>query len=396
MLHKLRAKKGKKVSLIFLSSLCLCFVLILPAYAIPPNPSLEINKISAEIKTKKAALQDSSSKLEELKFQLEAVVNDYQLAYNKLQKLQQKIAKKQKQLNSVIEQQLYYQKVFNRLSVFAYRDSETFILDVLLGSRTFADFLVRADYLNKLNQRQAQVLKASKQLRKIIEKKRDDLNKQKDKQRQMLFALQTKQDELARLLTAEQNLLDSNKAQLAALETRKLQKLAELKAAQEEIKAVASNVNIALTFPIPQPYAHSYINDWGFPRAGNPSGHQGTDIFAQKGTPVVAVADGVIGEQFGFLRIGGYRLHIIADNGVDYYYAHLNNDTPGTDDNQGNEKTAYASGIAPGVRVKKGQIIGYVGDSGDAEPTPAHLHFGIIVNGQWVNPYPYLKAADWK
>ena len=89
-------------------------------------------------------------------------------------------------------------------------------------------------------------------------------------------------------------------------------------------------------------------------------------------------------------------MHIIADNGVDYYYAHLNNDTPGTDDNQGNEKTAYAPGIAPGVRVKKGQIIGYVGDSGDAEPTPAHLHFGIIVNGQWVNPYPYLKAADWK
>jgi murein DD-endopeptidase MepM/ murein hydrolase activator NlpD len=184
--------------------------------------------------------------------------------------------------------------------------------------------------------------------------------------------------------------------QLAALESQKLQKLSELKAAQEELKSVSGNVNIAITFPIPKPYAHSYINDWGFPRVGNPSGHQGTDIFAQKGTPVIAVADGVISEQFGFLRIGGYRLHIIADNGVDYYYAHLNNDTPGTDDNQGNEKTAYAPGIAPGVRVKKGQIIGYVGDSGDAEPTPAHLHFGIIVNGQWVNPYPYLKAADWK
>lgn len=389
-------KKRAKIICSLFVSLGLLLTLLPPVSAVNPNPAAELGQISSQINNKQLAIENSENRLNELKSQLETVVKDYQNVYNDLQKLEEKIAKKQKQINSVVQQQLYYQKVLNQLTVFAYRDSDVFIVEVLLGSRSFHDFLLRSDYLNKLNQRQAQVLKAAKQLRAVIEKKNNELKKQKEKQRKLLFSLQSKQDEITRLLTAEQNLLDSNKMQLAALETQKLQKLEELRAAEEQLKQVSSNVNIALTFPIPQPYAHSYINDWGFPRAGNPSGHQGTDIFAQKGTPVIAVADGVIGDQFGFLRIGGFRLHLIADNGVDYYYAHLNNDTPGTDDNQGNEKTAYAPGIAPGVRVKKGQIIGYVGDSGDAEPTPAHLHFGIIVNGNWINPYPYLKAADWK
>ena len=88
-------------------------------------------------------------------------------------------------------------------------------------------------------------------------------------------------------------------------------------------------------------------------------------------------------------------MHLISDDRVDYYYAHLDNDSPGTDDGKGGASTAYAEGIAPGVSVKRGQVIGYIGDSGDAESTPPHVHFGITLKS-WINPYPYLKAADWK
>lgn len=69
----------------------------------------------------------------------------------------------------------------------------------------------------------------------------------------------------------------------------------------------------------------------------------------------------------------------------------MNNDTPGTDDGMG---WGFAAGIEPGVHVEAGQIIGYVGDSGNAETTPPHLHFEQRPDGEEINPYDHLRAAE--
>jgi len=371
-------------------------MLTLPVWALATVDG-QIKQIDSQIDQKKQQVESAQGQLETLKTGLDGLVREYQEAYVKLQEIDAAIADKQRELNSANEQQLFYQKILNKLSVFAYRDGDVYFLQVVLGTRSFKDLIVRVDYLAKLSQRQASILRATKRLRGVVQEKRDALAAEKTRQRDVVAGIQGKQDEIGRLLAEQQVMLNSLGTEITSLETDKKKKEEEKLLQEAQAKAPGNQpANIEMIFPLPQPYAHSFINDWGFARAGNPAGHQGTDIFAAKGIPVVAVADGVIGPEFGFLRIGGFRLHVKADSGVDYYYAHLNNDTAGTDDGLGGASTAYAPGIQAGVRVKKGQLIGYVGDSGDAEPTPAHLHFGVVVNGSWVNPFPYLKASDWR
>lgn len=369
----------------------------MPTAGIAANLDKQILELDSQINKNKAQSVVIQGQLDGLKTGLDKLVGEYQQAYGKLQEIEDAIAKKERELNSATEQQVFYQKILNKLSVFTYRDGDIYFFEVVLGTKSFKDLIVRLDYLVKLSQRQAEILSAAKRLREVVATGRDQLATEKAQQKELVSSLQSKQEDIYRLLSEQQAMLNSLGSQTSALESEKAktEELKKLEAAKA-IEIAGTSITISMGFPIPSPHAHSFINDWGFPRAGNSSGHQGTDIFAMKGTPVIAVADGVIGPEFGFIRIGGWRLHLVDSNGVDYYYAHLNNDSPGTDDNQGGAGTAYAPGISPGVKVKKGQLLGFIGDSGDAEPTPAHVHFGIQVNDKWVNPYPHLKSADWK
>ncbi|CAN5862263.1 hypothetical protein BH23ACT5_BH23ACT5_01910 [soil metagenome] len=137
-----------------------------------------------------------------------------------------------------------------------------------------------------------------------------------------------------------------------------------------------------IVFPVAGP--HLYSDTWGEARSGGRT-HEGTDIVADKGVPVVAAADGEVG------WIGTTCCYIqIRHDGWETWYIHLNNDTPGTDDGLG---WGIADGIEPGVRVVAGQLIGWVGDSGNAEDTDPHLHFEIRESGVAINSYPSLLVA---
>jgi murein DD-endopeptidase MepM/ murein hydrolase activator NlpD len=134
-----------------------------------------------------------------------------------------------------------------------------------------------------------------------------------------------------------------------------------------------------------------FSSSYGAPRDGGARQHKGNDIFADKMTPVLAVASGVVvgapsgpGERCCYVKVRH------ADGGVSVYL-HLNNDTPGSDDGAG---WGLAEGIAEGVAVDAGDVIGFVGDSGNAEGTPPHLHFEFRHDGEEaVDPYEMLSAA---
>jgi murein DD-endopeptidase MepM/ murein hydrolase activator NlpD len=119
-------------------------------------------------------------------------------------------------------------------------------------------------------------------------------------------------------------------------------------------------------------------------RIGGPFGayraqgaHQGNDLFADFGTPVVAVADGVV-KNVGSLPISGNRLWVYADGGDQFFYAHL---------------ASFAPAAVNDRHVEAGTILGYTGNTGDAEPTPPHLHFEIHPDGgDAVDPNPFLVA----
>ncbi len=111
------------------------------------------------------------------------------------------------------------------------------------------------------------------------------------------------------------------------------------------------------------------MNDWGFPRSGGRF-HEGNDLFARRGTPAVATVSGTVVQTDG--KLGGNQVKLLGDDGVGYYYTHL--------DSFGAEG-----------RVSAGTVIGYVGTTGNAAGGPPHVHFEIHPGGgAAVNPYPRL------
>ena len=130
-------------------------------------------------------------------------------------------------------------------------------------------------------------------------------------------------------------------------------------------------------FPVSGTQARN-VSDFGAVRGGGTRGHQGNDIMAPDGTPLVAVDDGEV--RFGSDPLGGQIAVVYADDGTHYYYAHL----------QG------FAGSAP-RRVNAGEVIGYVGRTGNAASTDPHLHFEVhpCPRGSRcaVDPAPLINSA---
>lgn len=122
------------------------------------------------------------------------------------------------------------------------------------------------------------------------------------------------------------------------------------------------------------PGRSSFIDSWGFPRPGGRT-HKGVDMFAPRGEPMYAVQAGTARASSN--RLGGITVHLRADTGHTYYYAHL-------------DSTAFSGS----KRVSQGETIGTNGNTGNARGTSPHLHFEIRPNGgSPVNPYPTVRAA---
>jgi hypothetical protein len=163
-------------------------------------------------------------------------------------------------------------------------------------------------------------------------------------------------------------------------------------AGAEGAAAAAPKPVPTLVFPVAGPT--TYTDDFGQPRPGGP--HQGNDLLAAKKTPVVAVEAGKVG-LWTTSASAGCMLYLYGASGTTYAYIHLNNDLTMQNDNRGKcvGGTAYARGLRNGTRVTAGQLLGYVGDSGDADGIHPHLHFEVHPGGgAAVSPYPYLQRAQ--
>jgi len=142
----------------------------------------------------------------------------------------------------------------------------------------------------------------------------------------------------------------------------------------------------SLVIPVAGVAPTAITDSWGDAREGGTRAHHGTDIMAPGGTPVLAAADGTVEKLFDS-RLGGTTLYVRSpDRRMIYYYAHL---------------SRYVDGIGEGAVVRAGQLIAYVGDTGDAGPGNTHLHFGVQRmragegwwQGQDINPYPLLAGT---
>ena len=119
-----------------------------------------------------------------------------------------------------------------------------------------------------------------------------------------------------------------------------------------------------------------FTDTWHDPRSGGRL-HEGVDIIGAKGLAIYATNDGVISRMSTGGALGGNAIYVKIPNGTYFYYAHLD---------------SFAPGMAVGVPVKAGQIIGYNGSTGTTTP---HLHFEVHpFGGPAVNPYQFVKAVD--
>ena len=143
-----------------------------------------------------------------------------------------------------------------------------------------------------------------------------------------------------------------------------------------------SEALLEVSGPFPVAGLSWWANDWHACRDGCRRLHQGLDMFARHGTPLVAIADGVVTSR-GNGGLAGMSVEITDHRGVQYFYAHL---------------SGWAPGIEKGTAVRKGQVLGYVGNTGNAASTPPHLPLEVQPGGKPVPPKPrvdrWLEDAE--
>lgn len=142
------------------------------------------------------------------------------------------------------------------------------------------------------------------------------------------------------------------------------------------LELISGEMPAVLELPISTLSRARLVDSWGQERDGGRRSHEGVDLFAPRNTPVQSATEGVI-ERKGVGGLGGRVVWVVGPGGYRHYYAHL-------------ENWAHH---AEGDWVEAGEVIGFVGNSGNAEGGPTHLHYGIYARfGGAINPFPLLRA----
>jgi murein DD-endopeptidase MepM/ murein hydrolase activator NlpD len=233
----------------------------------------------------------------------------------------------------------------------------------LLGAESFDDLMSRMTYIEVISKADSELVGSIKDTRVALTNRRTQLASDQVAQRALLAdskkKMQAMQSQLAAKQAEYQKVLDAFNAQLAK------------EKASGKVTWLPHSSN-GWVFPVQG--AHYYSDTFGAPRSGGRK-HQGNDIFANRGTPVVAIESGTITSKTGGL--GGQTIWLHADDGTNFYYAHLD------------------SYVVRSGRVSAGQLIGRVGNTGNAAGGACHLHFEIHPHGgAAVDPYQALRACE--
>lgn len=244
-----------------------------------------------------------------------------------------------------------------------YRSGGAEYLRILLSSDDLNDVFMRLEFMERVSSQDAQVIEDIKRIRADLTAKRAGLEELRVRQNEEAERLKADAARIEAELKAQQTEYDRLQRQLAAA------------IAAEKARTGSTSARVGpngMVFPVNGP--HYYQDTWGAARSGGRT-HKGTDIMAKQGVPCVAVLSGTVRAKSNSL--GGLTIWLTADNGWAFYYAHLS-------------RYQVTSG-----RVQAGQVIGYVGSTGNASASAPHLHFEIHPNGgAAVNPYPYLRQMQ--
>lgn len=234
------------------------------------------------------------------------------------------------------------------------------ILSFVLGSSSWDDFITRIEYATIIAANDASLVEQVRASRAGLQADKAALSVEAKAEAKQVATLKVRKDAMEAKLASKRAEYNRVLGLIAA-------KMARENPGHGSYPAGPNG----MVFPVRG--VHFYSNTWGAPRSGGRR-HMGTDIMSPRGTPIVAVSSG--SARVHSSSLGGKSITLTGSNGWSYYFAHL-------------DRYAVKSG-----HVKAGQVIGYVGNSGNARGGPSHLHFQMGPRERWVNPYSYLRAME--
>lgn len=347
------------------------------------------------------SLKDSKSDIKDAVKQLDAQLDEVSA---KVKKLEQQLAEKQQEISDAeaaladaqAKEAVQYENMKKRIK-FMYENSQTSTAEMLFSSKDFSEFLNTAEYITQISQYDRKMLEEYQNTQETIAETQEILKKeyaeiakleeQVKAEKQAVAALEAaKKGELA---DVSGDLADAEQIAKVYEEEIKAQNevIAQIQAAQQQQANNAGNsasagegsgggqtVQGTGSMLWPCPSSHKITSDYGpreSPTAGASTNHKGIDIGAAYGADIVAADSGVVIVSTYSNSAGNY---IVIDhgNGICTVYMH-----------------ASSRLVSVGNTVTRGQVIAKVGSTGYS--TGNHLHFGVTVNGSYVNPWGYVK-----
>lgn len=347
-----------------------------------------------------ADLDEARAEVQAVRVELNTLAVAHEAALSRSVLLGDQIDALERQMDGSILAIAEYRNQINERAADMYMNGASVVLLSFLGADNASDVTTRTEYLGDLGRQDAALIAAFTIRTTQFESQQVSLQQLEEEQQLVLAELEAVADELNGKLEATSTAYDDLYAQFL-VEERQRQIEAE-RLAREAAEAAAraatsttvpdpdapvtATTAVAPTPPPPPPNTsgqvcpiagvNSFTDTWGAPRSGGRF-HQGVDMLAARGTPVVAIEAGSI------LRmrsggIGGITVWIRGDSGDEFYYAHMD---------------SWAPGLTVGQRVDPGTLIGAVGNSGNASGGVTHVHWEYHPGGGGaVNPTPLVRS----
>jgi murein DD-endopeptidase MepM/ murein hydrolase activator NlpD len=319
----------------------------------------------------KKRLQRAEARLHAVRAELAVAARELQEAYDRYQALGAAIEETELAMARTERRIARISDALAARARMAYELGAAGTLHILLSSVSIAEFTHRAELLGAVQENDSTLVARAEVNRELLDRDRARLRDLRIEQRTTIEGLRRQQDAIEERFDEVERLVDVltskyKKEQAAARRRRQLLAAAAVVSSPGTISVRPPGAGLQ-TCPVAGP--NSFVDSWGAPRSGGRV-HQGTDLIAALGTPVVAAQSGSV--RYGSSSLGGLSAYVYANNGDFTYYAHLS-------------KLGSASG-----GVSAGDVVGYVGSTGNAGSVN-HLHFEYHPgNNGAVNPYPFL------